>query len=69
VHVGKHDVELKLRVPTFPGKPVSDKDTDCDEPLVRVKTTVPAEALPACTVPEPGETLIEKPNGDEVVMK
>jgi hypothetical protein len=26
------------------------------------------EVPPVCTVPEPGETLIEKPNGDETIM-
>jgi hypothetical protein len=55
-------------VPTFPGSPVSDKETDCDDPLVRIRETVPLEVPPACTIPEPGETLIEKPNGDETIM-
>jgi hypothetical protein len=53
----------------LPGKPVSVKDTDCDEPLVRVRETVPVEEPPGCKLPELGETPIEKPNRDDVTMK
>jgi hypothetical protein len=55
-------------VPTFLGKPVSDKETDCDDPLLRVKVTEAVEVPPACTIPEAGETPIEKSNDGELTV-